>query len=178
MAVILPVNGNVPVIPESCFIAPNATIVGEVTLGERCSVWFNAVVRGDVHFIRVGSDTNIQDNAVIHCTYQQAPTVIGNRVSIGHSAVVHGCTLHDHVLVGMGAIVMDHAVVEEFCIVAAGAVVLEHTRCLSGHLYAGTPARLIKPLTADQLALLRRLPDNYTMYASWFTASEERAGPL
>ena len=123
MALILPVKNIHPTIPSSCWIAENATIVGDVVLGENCSVWFNAVIRGDVHFIKIGDRTNIQDGAVIHCTYQKASTTIGNDVSIGHNALVHGCTLKDHVLVGMGAIVMDNVVVEEYCIIAAGSVV-------------------------------------------------------
>jgi carbonic anhydrase/acetyltransferase-like protein (isoleucine patch superfamily) len=172
MPVILPVKDVYPQIEESCYIAENATIVGDVVLGEHCSVWFNAVVRGDVNFIRVGNNTNIQDGAVIHCTYLKAGTTIGNNVSIGHNALVHGCTLRDHVLVGMGAIVMDHAVVEEFCIIAAGAVVLENTICESGYLYAGVPARKIKPLTDEQMEMLRKLPGNYIMYSGWFNGEE------
>ncbi len=168
MAVILPVKDVYPEIAEGCFIAPNATIVGDVKLGVNCSVWFNAVIRGDVHSIVIGDETNIQDGAVIHATYQKASTSIGNRVSIGHNALVHGCTLKDHVLIGMGAIVMDHAVVDEFTIIAAGAIVLENTICESGYLYAGIPAKKIKPLTESQIDLLKRLPDNYQMYAKWF----------
>lgn len=166
--VIRAVNGIEPQIPASCFLAPNATIVGDVVMGEKCSVWFNAVIRGDVHFIKIGNEVNIQDGAVIHGTYQKAATTIGNRVSIGHNALVHGCTLQDNVLVGMGAIVMDDALVESFCIIAAGAIVLEKTRCESGYLYAGIPAKKIKPLTEDQINLLKRLPDNYIMYSDWF----------
>lgn len=168
MALILPVKNIHPILPESCWIADNATIVGDVVLGENCSVWFNAVIRGDVHFIKIGDRTNIQDGAVIHCTYQKASTTIGNDVSIGHNALVHGCTFKDHVLVGMGAIVMDNVVVEEYCIIAAGSVVLENTICESGFLYAGTPAKKIKPLTEEQIALLNKLPSNYMMYSDWF----------
>jgi carbonic anhydrase/acetyltransferase-like protein (isoleucine patch superfamily) len=168
MALLLPVKNIFPSIPETCWIAPNATIVGDVTFGDNCSVWFNAVIRGDVHFIKIGDRTNIQDGAVIHCTYQKASTSIGNDVSIGHNALVHGCTLNDHVLVGMGAIVMDNVIVEEYCIIAAGSVVLENTICESGFLYAGTPAKKIKALTEDQIALLNKLPNNYIMYADWF----------
>lgn len=168
MALILPVNDIYPTIAASCFVAENATVVGDVEIGEHGSVWFNAVIRGDVNFIRIGSYTNIQDGAVIHCTYQTAPTVIGSYVNIGHQALVHGCTLHDRVLVGMGAIVMDHAVVEEYVIIAAGAVVLERTRCESGYLYAGVPAKKIKPLSDEQRKLLDELPDRYVMYSSWF----------
>jgi carbonic anhydrase/acetyltransferase-like protein (isoleucine patch superfamily) len=166
--VILPVKNNMPKWGNDCFIAPNATLVGDVVMGNNCSVWFNAVIRGDVHYIKIGDNTNIQDGAVIHATYQYAPTNIGNNVSIGHNALVHGCTLHDHVLIGMGAIVMDHVVVEEYVIIAAGSVVLEKTICDSGYLYAGTPAKKIKPLTDQQKELLKRLPQNYIMYSGWF----------
>ncbi len=137
-------------------------------MGSNCSVWFNAVIRGDVHYIKIGDNTNIQDGAVIHATYLKAPTNIGSNVSIGHNALVHGCTLHDHTLIGMGAIVMDHAVVNEFVIIAAGTVVLENTVCESGFLYAGVPAKKIKPLTDEQMAMLKQLPKNYIMYSGWF----------
>ena len=168
MAIILPVKGIHPVWGNDCFIAPNATIVGTVQMGNNCSVWFNAVIRGDVNNISIGNDTNIQDGAVIHATYLKAATIIGNRVSIGHNAIVHGCTLKDHILIGMGAIVMDNAVIEEYSIIAAGSVVLENTVCESGYIYAGTPAKKIKPITDEQRDLLNKLPDNYIMYADWF----------
>jgi carbonic anhydrase/acetyltransferase-like protein (isoleucine patch superfamily) len=168
MAVILPVKDKSPVWGKDCFIAENATIVGDVTMGDNCSVWFNAVIRGDVHYIKIGNNTNIQDGAVIHATYLRAPTNIGNYVSIGHNALVHGCTLQDHVLIGMSAIVMDHAVVEEFVIIGAGSVVLEKTVCESGYIYAGTPAKKIKALTDEQREMLKQLPDNYVMYSGWF----------
>ncbi|MEO3402327.1 gamma carbonic anhydrase family protein [Mucilaginibacter sp. CAU 1740] len=168
MPLILPVKDKSPVWGNDCFIAENCTIVGDVVMGDNCSVWFNAVIRGDVHYIKIGNNTNIQDGAVIHATYLKAATNIGNQVSIGHNALVHGCTLHDHTLVGMGAIVMDHAVVNEFVIIAAGAVVLENTICESGYLYAGIPAKKIKPLTEEQRAMLKQLPQNYIMYSGWF----------
>src|SRR5690554_2636735 len=168
MPVILPVKGVSPEISPDCFIAENATIVGDVVIGEQCSIWFNSVIRGDVHAIRIGNYTNIQDGAVIHCTYLKAYTQIGNYVSIGHQAMVHGCTVQDHVLIGMGAIVMDHAVVEDFVIIAAGTVVLENSRCESDFLYAGVPAKKIKPLTDEQRAMLQNLPHNYVTYSSWF----------
>ncbi|MBB1647843.1 MULTISPECIES: gamma carbonic anhydrase family protein [Sphingobacterium] len=168
MALILPVLDISPVIAEECFLAPNSTIVGDVKIGHHCSVWFNAVIRGDVNYIRIGNYTNIQDGAVIHCTYKKCGTTIGNYVSIGHQAMVHGCILEDHVLIGMGAIVMDNAIVESNVIVAAGAVVLENTRCESGFLYAGVPAKKIKALTEEQKGLLQQLPHNYVMYSSWF----------
>lgn len=168
MPLILPVKDKTPAWGVDCYLADNATIVGDVIMGDNCSVWFNAVIRGDVNYIRIGNKTNIQDGAVIHCTYLHAATNIGNNVSIGHNALVHGCTLHDHVLVGMGAIVMDHAIIEEFVIIAAGAVVLERTICESGYLYAGIPAKKIKTLTDEQIQMLMRLPDNYMMYSGWF----------
>jgi len=173
MALILPVLGKQPAWGTDCFIAPNATLVGDVLLGNNCSVWFNAVIRGDVNSIRIGNNSNIQDGVVIHCTYQKAATSIGNNVSIGHNALVHGCTIQDHSLIGMGAVVMDHAVVEEYCIIAAGAIILENTCCESGYLYAGTPARKIKPITDTQRELLNTLPNNYVMYAQWFTSLQE-----
>ena len=168
MAIILPVLGKAPQFGKNCFIAPNATVVGDVIMGDDCSVWFNTVIRGDVHYIKMGNKVNVQDGAVIHCTYQKNPTEIGNNVSIGHNALVHGCKLHDNTLIGMGAIVMDHAVVEEFVIIAAGAIVLEKTVCESGYLYAGIPAKKIKPITDEQREMLKRLPNNYIMYSGWF----------
>lgn len=171
-ALILPVQGKHPQIPADCFIADNATVVGDVTLGRGCTVWFQAVVRGDVNSIRVGDETNIQDGAVIHCTYLKAATVIGSRVSIGHKAIMHGCTVEDDVLIGMGAIVMDRAVVGAGCIVAAGAVVLEGTQCEPGYLYAGIPARKIKPVSEEQRAGMRQTAANYQMYAGWFQAAD------
>ncbi len=169
MPLILPVEGVYPVIGADCFLAENATVVGDVTLGQHCSVWFQAVVRGDVNSIRIGDYTNIQDGAVIHCTYRSAPTVVGSFVNIGHNALVHGCELRDRILVGMGAIVMDHAVVQDYVIIAAGAVVLENTVCESGYLYAGVPARKVKPLTPAQRQLLDELPDRYVKYSGWFS---------
>ena len=165
---ILPVHGIMPQIGANCFVADNATIVGDVILGSDCTVWFNAVIRGDVNSIRIGERTNIQDGAVLHCTYKRAATTLGSRVSIGHRAIVHGCTIEDEVLIGMGAIVMDHAVVGRGCIIAAGAVVLENTQCEPGYLYAGVPARKIKPVTEEQRSNLLRTADNYVLYASWF----------
>jgi carbonic anhydrase/acetyltransferase-like protein (isoleucine patch superfamily) len=168
MALIKPVKGIHPKMGQNCFIAENATLVGDIVIGDDCSVWFNAVIRGDVNSISIGNKVNIQDGAVIHCTYQKTKTVIGNGCSIGHNAIVHGCTLEDHVLIGMGAIVMDHAVVQKNAIVAAGAVVTENTIVESGYLYAGVPARKIKPVTAEQKKLLDELPGRYMMYADWF----------
>jgi Carbonic anhydrases/acetyltransferases, isoleucine patch superfamily len=168
MALILPVLDKSPLIAEACFLAPNSTIVGDVEIGHHCSVWFNAVIRGDVNYIRIGNYTNIQDGAVIHCTYKKCGTSIGNYVNVGHQAMVHGCIVEDHVLIGMGAIVMDNAIIESNVIIAAGAVVLENTRCESGFLYAGVPAKKIKALTKEQKELLLQLPHNYVLYSSWF----------
>ena len=141
-----------------------------MVLGKECSVWFTAVIRGDVNAIRIGDRSNIQDGAVIHCTYEKAATSIGSNVSIGHRAIVHGCTIENNVLVGMGAIVMDNAVVHEHCIVAAGAVVLENTVCESGYIYAGVPAKKVKQLTQEQIESLKRTSDNYILYSSWFNS--------
>ena len=166
---ILSVNGKTPSIPEDCYVAENATIVGDVTFGDLCSVWFNAIIRGDVHFITIGNKVNIQDGAIIHCTYQKHPTIIGNNVSIGHNALVHGCTIEDNVLVGMGAIVMDNCYVESNCIIAAGAVLLEGTRVESWSVFAGVPAKKIKQLSPELFKEeVMRIADNYVFYASWF----------
>jgi len=169
MALLLPVNGVSPRFGTNIFLAPNATIVGDVCMGDDCSVWFNSVIRGDVHWIKMGNKVNIQDGAVVHCTYQKAPTTIGNNVSVGHNAIIHGCTLEDNVLVGMGAIVMDNCVVERNSIIAAGAVLLENTRVESGSIYAGVPAKKVKQLSPEQFETLnQRIADNYVMYASWY----------
>ena len=152
MPVILHVEGVYPKFGSNVFIAPNATIVGNVEMGDDCSVWFNAVVRGDVNAIRMGNKVNVQDGAIIHCTYKRTQTIIGNNVSIGHNAIVHGCTVDDNVLIGMGAIIMDHAEIGKNSIIAAGAVVLEGTRVESGTIYGGIPARKIKDVPADLLS--------------------------
>ena len=151
MALIKAVNGVEPSFGRNCYLAENATVVGDVVMGDDCSVWFQAVVRGDVHRIRMGNKVNVQDGAVIHCTYQKAPTHIGNNVSIGHRAIVHGCTIHDNVLI------------------AAGAVVLENSQLESGYIYAGVPAKKVKPLSQERFAdTIRRIADNYVMYSDWF----------
>lgn len=163
------VNGKTPRIPGDCYIAENATIVGDVEMGHQCSVWFNAVVRGDVHYIKIGERVNIQDGAVIHCTYKKYPTNIGSNVSIGHNAIVHGCTVYDNVLIGMGSIVMDGCVVESNSIIAAGAVVTQHTRVESGSIYAGVPAKKIKDVSAALVSgQIMRIADDYTRYSGWF----------
>ncbi len=169
MPIIKPVRGKSPVIPDDCYIAENATIVGEVVMGEECSVWFNAVIRGDVNYIRIGNRVNIQDGAIIHCTYEKYPTIIGNNVSIGHNAIVHGCTIHDNVLIGMGAIVMDDCIIESNTIIAAGAIVTQHTHVESGCIYAGIPAKKIKDISQELISgEIERIARNYVMYSGWF----------
>ncbi|HAA15561.1 MAG TPA: gamma carbonic anhydrase family protein [Cytophagales bacterium] len=173
MALIKPVRGISPIFGNDCYLADNATVVGEVVMGNNCSVWFNAVVRGDVHSITMGDMVNVQDGAIIHCTYQKAPTVIGNRVSIAHNAIVHGCTLQDDVLVGMGAIVMDHAVVGSGSIIAAGAVVLANTVIEPGSIYAGMPAKRVKSVGSEMQEIFHRTAHNYVMYSKWFTENTD-----
>ncbi len=172
MPVILPVKGVHPQIPASCFVAPNATIVGDVVMGEDCSVWFNAVVRGDVNSIRMGNKVNIQDGACIHCTYEKTKVDLGNNVSIGHNAIVHGCSVADNVLIGMGAIVMDNVEIGENSIIAAGAVVLEGTKVPAGSIFAGVPARKVKDISPELLkGEVERIANNYLMYSGWFKPS-------
>jgi carbonic anhydrase/acetyltransferase-like protein (isoleucine patch superfamily) len=169
MALIKELRGFTPQFGTDCYLAENATIIGDVICGDQCSFWFQAVVRGDVNSIRIGNRVNIQDGAVIHCTYEKAPTSIGNNVSIGHKAIVHGCTLEDNVLIGMGAIIMDNAVIKSNSIVAAGAVVTQNTVVESGSIYAGAPARKIKELSPElQKGEIERIAGNYIMYANWF----------
>jgi len=171
MATILSLQGKDPQFGENCFIAPNATIAGDVTMGDECSIWFNAVLRGDVHYIKMGNKVNVQDGAVIHCTYLKHPTTIGNNVSIGHNALVHGCTIHDNVLIGMGSIVMDGCVVHSNSIIAAGAVVLEGTIVEEGSIYAGVPAKKVKMVSEAMITgEINRIADNYVKYSSWFEA--------
>lgn len=168
MSLIVSIKGVLPKIPDSCVIAENATIVGDVVMGENCSVWFTAVVRGDVHYIKIGNNVNIQDGAIIHCTYERSPVNIGNNVSIGHRAIIHGCTIHDNVLIGMGAIIMDDVTIESNSIIGAGAVVTAGTRVASGTVYAGIPAKEIKKINEElQKDLLDRISKNYILYASW-----------
>jgi len=168
MAIIKSLRGFTPVFGENCFLADNAVVVGEVVMGQHCTVWFNAVVRGDVHSITIGNSTNIQDGAIIHCTYQKAKTVIGSNVSIAHQAVVHGCTIEDNVLVGMGAIIMDDAVIGSNSVIAAGAIVLPGTIVEPGSMYAGIPAKRIKDISEEMKAVIQRTAKNYPMYAEWY----------
>ncbi|MEJ1240194.1 gamma carbonic anhydrase family protein [Chryseolinea sp. T2] len=168
MALIRTVRGFTPQFGKECFLADNATVVGEVIMGDYCTVWFNAVVRGDVHTITIGNNTNIQDGAVIHCTYQRAKTTIGSNVSVAHNAIVHGCTIHDDVLIGMGAIVMDDAVIESNSVIAAGAVVLAGTRVPAGSVYGGTPAKFLTNTSDELKQVIQRTAKNYPMYATWY----------
>jgi carbonic anhydrase/acetyltransferase-like protein (isoleucine patch superfamily) len=170
MPVILPVKGIFPVMGSGCFIAPNATIVGDVIMGDECSVWFNAVIRGDVNSIKMGNKVNVQDGAVIHCTYEKTKAIIGNNVSIGHNAIVHGCVIDDNVLIGMGSIVMDNAKIGSNSIIAAGAVVLENTVVEPGCIYAGVPAKKVKDISQELISgEINRIANNYLMYSSWFS---------
>ncbi|HTB51663.1 MAG TPA: gamma carbonic anhydrase family protein [Ferruginibacter sp.] len=169
MSFILPVKGILPTMGNNCFVAPNATIVGDVVMGDDCSVWFNAVIRGDVNSIRMGNKVNVQDGAVIHCTYQKTKTIIGNNVSIGHNAIVHGCSIDDNVLVGMGAIVMDNVKIGSNVIIAAGAVVLEGTIIEPGCIFGGVPAKKIKDISQELISgEIDRIANNYLMYSGWF----------
>jgi carbonic anhydrase/acetyltransferase-like protein (isoleucine patch superfamily) len=173
MALILPVEGVFPEFGKDCFIAPNATVVGDVVMGDECSVWFNAVVRGDVNSIRMGSRVNVQDGAVIHATFQKTKAIIGNNVSIGHNAIVHGCTVHDDVLIGMGSIVMDNAVIGSNSIIAAGAVVLEGTIVEEGSIYAGVPAKKVKDISKELVSgEINRIANNYVRYSEWFKGAD------
>ncbi len=169
MPLILPIHNISPSWGDNCFIADNATIVGDVVFGDDCSIWFQTVIRGDVNKIRIGHKVNIQDGAIIHCTYEKTETHIGDNVSIGHRAIIHGCTIKNNVLVGMGAIVMDNAVVEENVLIAAGAVVLENAHLEAGYIYAGVPAKKVKALSPEQFKeSVTRTANNYVKYASWF----------
>ena len=169
MGLILPVNGISPQMGHDCFIAPNATIVGDVVMGDQCSVWFNAVIRGDVNSICIGNKVNVQDGAVIHCTFERSKTIIGNNVSIGHNAIVHGCVIDDNVLIGMGSIVMDNAHIGSNSIIAAGAVVLENTVVEPGTIYAGIPAKKVKDISQELISgEINRIAENYLKYSNWF----------
>lgn len=168
MALIRELQGKKPVYGDNCWFAETATIIGEVSMGENCSIWYNAVLRGDVNSITMGNNSNVQDNAMIHCTYLKAATKIGDNVSIGHNAIVHGCTLEDNVLIGMGAIVMDHVVVGRGSIIGAGAVVLENTIIEPGSVYVGSPARKVKDIGDKGTAEIKRIAGNYLKYSSWY----------
>jgi len=170
MATILPVHGKHPQFGNNCFVAPTGVVVGDVIMGDECSIWFNAVVRGDVHYIRMGNKVNVQDGAIIHCTYQRNPTNIGSNVSIGHNAIVHGCTVRDNVLIGMGSIIMDRCEIQSNSIIAAGSVVLEGTVVEEGSIYAGVPAKKVKDV--DKASInneIDRIANNYVKYSSWFS---------
>jgi gamma-carbonic anhydrase len=168
MALILPVLDKTPVYGKNCWFAPNATLVGDITMGKDCTVWFNAVVRGDVNAIVMGDRVNIQDGAVVHCTYQKTKTIIGNNVSIAHNAIVHGCTIEDEVLIGMGAIVMDGAVIGKNSIIGAGAIVTQNTKVPPGTVWAGNPAKYIKDISPELGEVFMRTANNYVLYSGWF----------
>jgi carbonic anhydrase/acetyltransferase-like protein (isoleucine patch superfamily) len=174
MAIVKSVRGFTPQFGENCFLADNAVVVGEVVMGDECTVWFNAVVRGDVHSITIGNRSNIQDGAVIHCTYQKAKTIIGNNVSIAHNAVVHGCTIEDNVLIGMGAIVMDDAIIGSGSVIAAGAIVLPGTKVEPGSVFAGIPAKRIKEVGEEMKMVIERTAKNYPMYAEWYKVENQK----
>ena len=167
--IIKELNGKEPQFGNDCFIAENAVIIGDVVMGDQCSIWYNAVIRGDVHYIKMGNKVNVQDGAVIHCTYQKSPTNIGNNVSIAHNAIVHGCTIHDNVLVGMGSIIMDDCVIEGNSIIAAGAVITKGTRVQSGSVFAGVPAKKVKDISAELISEeIERIANNYIKYSNWY----------
>ncbi len=167
--IIKKLNGKEPQFGNDCFIAENAVIIGDVVMGDQCSIWYNAVIRGDVHYIKMGNKVNVQDGAVIHCTYQKSPTNIGNNVSIAHNAIVHGCTIHDNVLVGMGSIIMDDCVIESNSIIAAGAVITKGTRVKSGSVFAGVPAKKVKDISAELISgEIERIANNYIKYSNWY----------
>ncbi len=167
--IIKKLNGKEPQFGNDCFIAENAVIIGDVVMGDQCSIWYNAVIRGDVHYIKMGNKVNVQDGAVIHCTYQKSPTNIGNNVSIAHNAIVHGCTIHDNVLVGMGSIIMDDCVIESNSIIAAGAVITKGTRVESGSVFAGVPAKKVKDISAELISgEIERIANNYIKYSNWY----------
>ncbi|MCD6544541.1 MAG: gamma carbonic anhydrase family protein [Flavobacteriaceae bacterium] len=167
--IIRELNGIKPKFGKDCFLAENCVVVGDVTMGDQCSIWYNAVIRGDVHFIKIGNKVNVQDGVVIHATYKKSPTIIGNDVSIAHNAIIHGCTIHDHVLIGMGAIIMDNCVLESNCIIAAGAVVTKNTIVKSGSVYAGMPAKKIKDISEELISgEIDRIANSYIKYASWY----------
>jgi carbonic anhydrase/acetyltransferase-like protein (isoleucine patch superfamily) len=173
MALIKSVRAKTPVFGQNCFLAENAVIIGDITIGDNCSIWYGAVLRGDVHYIKIGNNVNIQDNAVIHATYQKCPTIVGNNVSIAHGAVVHGCTIHDNVLIGMNAVVLDDVIIHSNSIVAAGAIVTKGTIVESGSVYAGSPARKIKEMSPELLeGEINRIANNYHMYSGWYKESE------
>ena len=169
MALIKSVRGFSPEIGANCFLADNATIVGDVKIGSDCSFWFNSVIRGDVNSIVIGNKVNIQDGSVLHCLYEKSTIHIGNNVSIGHNVIIHGATIKDNVLIGMGAIIMDHAVIGENSIIAAGALVLNGTIVEPGSIYGGVPAQRIKSVEQEQTKeMIEKIANNYLMYAKWY----------
>lgn len=174
MPLIRKLNGYTPKTGKNTFLAETAALIGNVETGEECSIWYNAVLRGDVHSIRLGNRVNVQDNAMLHCTYEKYPLTIGNNVSIGHNAIVHGCTVHDNVLIGMGAIVMDNCVIESNSIVGAGSVVTQNTHIKSGEVWGGVPARKLKDISPELAeGEVQRIAKNYVLYSSWYTEESQ-----
>lgn len=175
MALIKTLNNKTPKVGKNCFLAETATLIGDVKIGDNCSIWYSAVLRGDVHYIKVGNNTNIQDNATVHATYQKSPTNIGSNVTIAHGAIIHGCTLHDNVMIGMNAVILDDAVVESNSIVAAGSVVTKGTVVESGSVYAGVPAKKVKDISPELLhGEVNRIANSYGMYAGWYKDGEQQ----
>lgn len=169
MALIKSVRGFTPIIGKDCYLAENATIIGDVIIGDDCSIWFNVVLRGDVNSIRIGNNVNIQDGAILHTLYQKSVVEIGNNVSIAHNAVVHGAAISDNVLIGIGAVILDHAVIGENSIIAAGAIVLSNTIIEPGSIYGGNPARKLKDIEPGQTQdMIEKIARNYKMYAGWY----------
>lgn len=176
MALIIPLRGITPKIGRDCFLAPNATIVGDVTMGDECSIWFNTVLRGDVNTITIGNRVNIQDGSVLHTLYQKSTIEIGDDVSIGHNVTIHGAKIHDLALIGMGAVVMDDAVVGEGALVAAGSVVLSRTVIGPHELWGGAPAKFIKMVEPDKAREMnQKIARNYLMYSRWYDEPQDTA---
>jgi len=169
---IIPINGIYPKLHNSVWVAPTATIIGDVEIGEKSSVWFNTVIRGDVFPMKIGRETNIQDSCVLHGTYKKCGVVLGDRVTIGHQVILHGCTVGDGTLVGMGAVLMDHVVVGKHCLVGAGSLVTEGSKFEEGSLIFGRPAKMQRKLTSEELKHLEKSADNYLLYTTWYTGGK------
>jgi len=174
MALIKTVRGFTPIIGKNCYLAENSTLIGDVIIGDNCSIWFHVVIRGDVNSIRIGNKVNIQDGAILHCLYERSKINIGNNVSLGHNVIIHGAALQDNVLIGMGAIVLDNSIIGENSIIAAGSVVLEGTKVEPGSIYAGVPAKFIKKVNQEQVSeMIQKIANNYIFYAEWYKESSK-----
>ena len=170
-------QGIKPTIPDSCFIEETAVIIGDVVMGEDCSAWFHAVIRGDVNYIRIGNRTNVQDLCMLHVTHDTHPLIIGDDVTIGHNVVLHGCTIHDRVLIGMGTIIMDGAVIGEDSVIGAGALVTEGTIVPPKSLILGSPAKVKRPVTEQELAWIRESAQNYIRYSRQYLFGPDKPRP-